>query len=54
MIDIIDNKAIPIFGRSSMIGIMASAKGYIRIKENKEGEYEGQLVEVNFLGKNPL
>ncbi|MGL4739963.1 MAG: molybdopterin molybdotransferase MoeA [Sarcina sp.] len=54
MVDIIDNKAIPIFGRSSMIGIMSSAKGYIRIKENKEGEYEGQLVEINFLGKTPL
>ena len=54
MIDIVNGKAVPIFGRSSMISIMSKAKGYIRIKESKEGEYAGTLVDINFLGKNPL
>ncbi|MGL5616418.1 MAG: molybdopterin molybdotransferase MoeA [Sarcina sp.] len=52
MVEIKEGKASPIFGRSSMISIMSKAKGYIRISENIEGIYEGDSVEINFLGKN--
>lgn len=51
MIDVVDGKASPILGRSSMISMMAKAKGYIRISENKEGLYKDEEIEVNFLGK---
>lgn len=51
MIDIIDGKAAPILGRSSMISMMAKAKGYIRISEHKEGLYKDENIEVHFLNR---
>lgn len=39
-------KAIPIYGKSAAISKVAKSKGFIRIKENKEGIKKGEKVKV--------
>lgn len=42
-------KAIPLYGKSGMMTLLARASGYIRISDEKEGILKGELVEVHLL-----